>query len=252
MKTTILADNIFYIENAFPEADIFIKEIEEHENNPETYSVIPQWEDWYAAKLVNDAGEIISSTTKGKQKLFDWDITANNNNSVWPRPEIVFEDHAHNLVRPTIELIDNQYSKVLDIWCEHTGNKKLEYISKNYLLRKYHAGGETVTHIDRNINRPLNTNDWTVLFYLNDDYEGGELYFSEQDITLKPSAGSAVIWPWTVLHGGKQVLSGEKYHIFMCIHSEFNHSTALTEPYYEMNKKILDYSKLTNTGKENK
>ena len=31
MKLTILADNIFYIENAFPEADRFIKEIEEYE-----------------------------------------------------------------------------------------------------------------------------------------------------------------------------------------------------------------------------
>lgn len=240
MNTITLAENIFYIENAFPEADRFITEIEEHDNNPETYSVIPKWQDWYAFKTVNEAGEVTDSLTKGKQKLFNWDISANNNNDIWPRPEIVFDDIAHNLVRSTIDLIDKQYIKVLDIWSEITGNNKIEYVSKNYLLRKYHAGGETTTHIDKNIKNPLNTNDWTVLFYLNDNYEGGELYFNDYDLKFKPSAGSAIIWPWTVPHGGGKVLSGEKYHIFMCIHSEFNHSTALTEPYYDMNKRILE------------
>jgi hypothetical protein len=245
MKTTVLADNIFYIENAFPEADRFIKEIEEHESNQETHSVIPPWENWYHSKTVNDLGEIINSSIKGQQKLFDWDITATNNNNVWPRPEINFNDVAHNLVKPTIDLIDKQYLKVLDIWCEKTESEKIEYVSKNYLLRKYYEGGETKLHIDRNMNRPLNTNDWTVLFYLNDDYEGGELYFDKYNIELKPSAGSAVIWPWTTSHGGKKVLRGEKYHIFMSIHSKFNHSTALTEPYYEMNKKILEYKNIS-------
>lgn len=240
MKTTTLAENIFYIEDVFTESGRFIQEIEQHNSNPETYSVIPQWQDWYASKTIDDSGQVLQSVTKGKQKLFDWDITANNNNSIWPRQEINFDDTAHQLVKPTIDLIDKPYVKALDIWSEMTGNKKLDYISKNYLLRKYHEGGETITHMDKNIKRPLNTNDWTALFYLNDDYEGGELFFSEEKIVLKPSAGSIVIWPWTVLHGGKKVLSGEKYHIFMCIHSEFNHSTALTEPYYDMNAKILE------------
>lgn len=244
MKLTVLAEDVFYIEDVFPDADKFIKQIEEHDQNPETHSVIPQWVDWYQSKEINEFGELIVKT-KGKQKLFDWDITANNNNNVWIRPEIDFDDTAHNLVRPTVDLIDKPYVKALDLWSEQTGHGKLDYISKNYLLRKYHAGGETPLHVDRNIRQPLNTNDWTVLFYLNDNYEGGELYFDEENIRFKPSAGSIAIWRWTKPHGGDKVLSGEKYHIFMSIHSEFNHSTALTEPYHDMNRRILEHKGIT-------
>lgn len=55
----------------------------------------------------------------------------------------------------------------------------------------------------------------SVLIYLNDDYEGGELYFPRQDVTIKPVAGTMVIFPSiaTHPHEAKPVTRGTKYAI---------------------------------------
>ena len=51
------------------------------------------------------------------------------------------------------------------------------------------------------------------LFYLNDDYEGGELYFPLQDIQFKPKAGSAYFFPGdkNYIHGVTEITSGMRY-----------------------------------------
>jgi hypothetical protein len=53
------------------------------------------------------------------------------------------------------------------------------------------------------------------LFYLNDDYEGGELYFPQHDIEFKPKAGAAYFFPGdkNYLHGVKEIKSGIRYVI---------------------------------------
>lgn len=53
----------------------------------------------------------------------------------------------------------------------------------------------------------------SVVMYLNDDYEGGELYFREQDISIKAKAGDIVIFPSKApyFHESKPVISGSKY-----------------------------------------
>jgi hypothetical protein len=53
----------------------------------------------------------------------------------------------------------------------------------------------------------------TYMFYLNDVEEGGETQFINQNIALKPKAGTLVIFPaWpTHIHKGNKPLSGDKY-----------------------------------------
>lgn len=53
----------------------------------------------------------------------------------------------------------------------------------------------------------------SVVLYLNDNYEGGELYFKEQDVKIKPEAGSIVIFPSVepYYHESLPVVSGVKY-----------------------------------------
>lgn len=41
----------------------------------------------------------------------------------------------------------------------------------------------------------------TSLIYLNDDYDGGEIFFPEQNTSYKPNAGSLVIFPGNYFHG---------------------------------------------------
>lgn len=51
------------------------------------------------------------------------------------------------------------------------------------------------------------------LFYLNDDYEGGELYFPNQGIQFKPKRGSAYFFPGDMnyIHGVTAIKSGIRY-----------------------------------------
>lgn len=58
-------------------------------------------------------------------------------------------------------------------------------------------------------------NDIASLIYINDDYEGGEIYFPNQDSQLKPVAGSLVFFPGDInyLHGVTEVTKGIRYTI---------------------------------------
>lgn len=57
--------------------------------------------------------------------------------------------------------------------------------------------------------------DLAGLFYLNDDYEGGELYFPNQEIQFKPKAGAAYFFPGdkNFIHGVSEITSGIRYVI---------------------------------------
>lgn len=51
------------------------------------------------------------------------------------------------------------------------------------------------------------------LFYINDDYEGGELYFPKQGIKFKPKRGAAYFFPGDLnyIHGVTEIKSGIRY-----------------------------------------
>ena len=51
------------------------------------------------------------------------------------------------------------------------------------------------------------------LFYINDDYEGGELYFPNQGVQFKPKAGAAYFFPGDMdyIHGVTEIRSGIRY-----------------------------------------
>jgi hypothetical protein len=64
------------------------------------------------------------------------------------------------------------------------------------------------------------------LFYINDDYDGGELYFPEQGIQFKPKAGAAYFFPGdrNYIHGVTEITSGTRFTcpFFWTILKHFN------------------------------
>ena len=67
----------------------------------------------------------------------------------------------------------------------------------------------------------------TVLFYLNDNFDGGETVFPKINKTIKPKKGKAIIFKNVddngvvinqSLHGGEPILSGEKWIANKWIH----------------------------------
>lgn len=83
--------------------------------------------------------------------------------------------------------------------------------------QKWNIGGNASPHADNSemdgTPNPFETNKFVSLLYLNDDYEGGELYFPDQNIDFKPAAYSWIAFNGGIenLHGVREILSGTRY-----------------------------------------
>jgi hypothetical protein len=85
------------------------------------------------------------------------------------------------------------------------------------VIIKWRPGMEQRPHADKQTNdgkpNPFPTYDINSLFYYNDNFKGGELYYPDHDLVIAPEPGLAVAHPGDVnyLHGVKPVISGERY-----------------------------------------
>lgn len=80
-------------------------------------------------------------------------------------------------------------------------------------LIKYVEGQFILPHIDYAEEMPRKI---TMVFYPNDDYEGGELELPNLDITFKPPKNSLVVFlaePEDFRHASKKIISGTKYAV---------------------------------------
>jgi hypothetical protein len=75
-------------------------------------------------------------------------------------------------------------------------------------IAKFNEGYGMHEHFDSS--KP---NDIATLIYLNDDYEGGEIYFPDLGLEYKPKAGDLVMFPDNphFVHGVKPILSGTRF-----------------------------------------
>ncbi|MET0533897.1 MAG: 2OG-Fe(II) oxygenase [Steroidobacter sp.] len=92
-------------------------------------------------------------------------------------------------------------------------------------LLHYGQGGHYIPHVDA---ETLYTDDdglelWektldrdlSVVYFLNDDFDGGELFFPKLNLLIKPEAGTLVCFPsdHNYIHGVKPVTEGRRYTV---------------------------------------
>jgi hypothetical protein len=99
---------------------------------------------------------------------------------------------------------------------------------------KWPVGTEQTPHADKELHEGPDAGkpnafpyyDIASIFYFNDDYEGGELYFVNQGVRIKPKAGSAWFFPGDMnyLHGVSTVTSGLRFTcpFFWTVEENFN------------------------------
>jgi predicted 2-oxoglutarate/Fe(II)-dependent dioxygenase YbiX len=74
---------------------------------------------------------------------------------------------------------------------------------------RYQPNGHYDAHTDRGVE--YRDRYFTVLCYLNDDFEGGHTFFPYLNYRAVPESGKTIIFPSSYLHCAEPVLKGEKF-----------------------------------------
>ncbi|MBP2559201.1 Rps23 Pro-64 3,4-dihydroxylase Tpa1-like proline 4-hydroxylase [Neorhizobium galegae] len=84
-------------------------------------------------------------------------------------------------------------------------------IASRYVASKYTPGCHIKPHTDTDF---YNTSRiFTGVYYLNEEYEGGEIYFPKFGVSLRPKAGSLLLFFSEFLHGVQPISAGERYSV---------------------------------------
>ncbi len=92
----------------------------------------------------------------------------------------------------------------------------LEGLNERFRVYRYQVGQRFRWHRDghyerpRRLGQPLSCSHFSLLLYLNDDFEGGRTEF-RPEVRIEPKTGSALLFPHAVLHQGARVEAGCKY-----------------------------------------
>jgi len=124
------------------------------------------------------------------------------------------------------ETIDNIKNTVTNIHKDLPFKSTLKSIETPQLL-SYSTDGKYDEHNDSEdfINNKLTRivpRDITMIFYLNDDYEGGELEFTKLQITYKPKKGDIIAFPsyYEYSHRVHPIKQGTRYALVTWIETE--------------------------------
>ena len=130
---------------------------------------------------------------------------------MYPKMDTVLYDHRRLLKNPQSLEVKNFLSTAAAKISKLLGNK---YYVENCWLSVMEEGSFLGPHIDKL--RKESKDSLAVLYYLNDNFVGGELYFPNLEKTITPRKGLAVIFPCNILkyeHQVYKIKSGVRYAI---------------------------------------
>lgn len=101
---------------------------------------------------------------------------------------------------------------------------------------KYDVHNDSEDFIDGKLKRIANR-DLTILAYLNDDYEGGELEFPDFGLKIKPKENMVIVFPsyYEFQHKVNPVTDGKRYTLAAWIETT---NTIYPRPYNEYDEKL--------------
>lgn len=191
MNLEVLENKIFYYKNVIEYPNLFIKNIENLDSNIDENFYLSRWTEWTASDNKN-----IIYGLKKEGSIFNKCI---------------------------INEYDNQCLEILKYIKNISENCIFDYIKKtkseevvlpNYFsIRKYNTGADMGPHADSDDPTDKRHPHISGVLYLNDEYSGGELEFTNQNLSIKPEAGSMVIFPSyrPYVHHPKPPTTGNKY-----------------------------------------
>ena len=186
--------NIIYYKNLIQNPSEFVKMIEDIDPLLENGAQIDKWSDWYSSSR-------------------DDVMFGKNKNARFSNPK---SDTPANLkaqlITKTIKNIVTQCA------LDYQGKTGIEvgFLPDQFTIKKYNEEAHMGPHVDFEGEDKVDFYPTiSMVLYLNDDFEGGELNFTEQNVSIKPEAGSLVIFPShkPYYHDPRPVMSGIKYMV---------------------------------------
>jgi hypothetical protein len=108
------------------------------------------------------------------------------------------------------EMFENSFTPSLEQYVMEYG-VKLESCY-GYDILKYEIGNHWSNHIDDHPNFPCRV---VAEYFINEDYEGGEIEFINFDIKIKPSKNSLIVYPasYPYINRVNPIISGTRYSV---------------------------------------
>ncbi len=120
---------------------------------------------------------------------------------------------------PTVcDEFDEKVNLIVKPFIQQVWGVELSRHSGTHLVR-YEPGGFYRAHTDAS--GPLADRYFSLVCYLNDDFEGGGTSFPSLGYTTRPEAGKAILFPARFVHQAEPVRTGEKLIFVTLIYGPF-------------------------------
>ena len=185
-----IAPGIVLYSNVIPNSENLHKDIEE--------GMTSVGFNWNAATVKESEDAVINTKTRDTSTF-----GIPYKNQIGDSQELNFLNKLRNLFFENFDPIEKDYLGSYGIFSEW---------HDTYGILKYGAGQQFTNHID---DHPAYHRRVSTVYYLNENYTGGEINFPRFNVTLKPKANQMIVFPSTYVynHSVSPVIEGERYAI---------------------------------------
>jgi predicted 2-oxoglutarate/Fe(II)-dependent dioxygenase YbiX len=158
---------------------------------------------WVLAEVKEDFDAMVNTNTRDTQTIGVPYLGKTKNISSVNDASESFLTSLNNKFFENFDPIEKDYMSLYAIFSEW---------HDTYGILKYGQGQKFTNHID---DHPAYHRRISTVYYLNDNYTGGEINFPRFGITLKPKANQMIIFPSTYVynHSVSPVIEGERYAV---------------------------------------